>query len=610
MTAMSWDKPVMKRGIEECNWFWLSLKYDNIFSVESSLEAGKGNTHLPVVHLQLHANIDAFEPLPFSVCSRTVKTIMGSQVIHSIRYPGGSETKPWLTNEYFKDLLIAASLPVGNPANQCPADLFSPPFIAIQPEAYNGADALVQNCIAECSNWTIKEIISALLAEGRLRKQFWGEVFYYAMFLMKYRLYVPLGGETPYHKINGGTHPFFRSRRIPICSKHVWVAKINPLTFSPKAFEAISSPPSFKIDGKEEYGYELKGTAYGLPQSSRVFHLHPCNKLDKIGYLAVSKEATLYIARLKSDYVLFLTDINNSLVNGKKQLVEDLMGDITNEFDIECKGFVSSRPFLGCKIECDPTTGQLIVRLTAQIVKALKMHDFEDLKSLIQPDLKYKDHLGDPVHKDKYLAWYSNDPIPVHWKLVTHIYAYLSAVRDINLSLGKDRASGNGLISYVDANHAGVLGSGRSTSRIAIFLDGSLISSSSKRQSTVAISTFVARAQCNRQGVTDLEWYKSILCTLPFGSDTPIHVYLDNKSAVDQLLLPMFPEARKTVDVKVKYVHEQVEPEFIDLKWINGNDNVADILTKALLARVTKAHGLAMGLVDYPASKTASWTYE
>ncbi|GAA5826443.1 hypothetical protein JCM3770_000562 [Rhodotorula araucariae] len=261
------------------------------------------------------------------------------------------------------------------------------------------------------------------------------------------------------------------------------------------------------------------------------------------------------------------------------------------------------------------------------------MHDLEDLKPLhmpIQPDVKYEDHQGDPIRKDKYLAAvgslifiattrpdvqfavgiasrYSTNPGPEHWKLVTRIYAYLSATRDVGLSLGKDRASGDGLVGYVDADHAGDLGSRRSTSGVAIFLDGSLISSSSKRQSTVALSTFVAELNAIAKGVTDLEWYESILCTLPIGSDTPIRVYSDNKSAVDQLLSPTFAETRKTVDVKVKYVREQVEREFIDLKWINGNDNVADILTKALPAKVAKTHGMTMGLVDYPAGKAASW---
>ncbi|GAA6057881.1 hypothetical protein JCM3770_001814 [Rhodotorula araucariae] len=96
-----------------------------------------------------------------------------------------------------------------------------------------------QNGTAKRGNRTIEEIISALLAEGGLLKQFWAEVFYYAMFLMNNRPYVPLGAETPYHKVNGGTHPFFHSCRDPIFDKHVWVAKIDPLTFGPKALEAI-----------------------------------------------------------------------------------------------------------------------------------------------------------------------------------------------------------------------------------------------------------------------------------------------------------------------------------------------------------------------------------
>ncbi|GAA6053042.1 hypothetical protein JCM3770_002397 [Rhodotorula araucariae] len=135
--------------------------------------------------------------------------------------------------------------------------------------------------------------------------------------------------------------------------------------------------------------YELKGAAYGLPQLGHAFHLHLCNKLDKIGYLPVSEEATLHIGCRKSDYVLFLVYVNDGLIGGKKELVEDLMGDITNEFDIEFKGPINGRTFLSREIE------------------ALKMHDLKDLKLLhmpVQPDIKYEDHISDSVHKDKYLA--------------------------------------------------------------------------------------------------------------------------------------------------------------------------------------------------------------
>ncbi|GAA6053044.1 hypothetical protein JCM3770_002398 [Rhodotorula araucariae] len=82
------------------------------------------------------------------------------------------------------------------------------------------------------------------------------------MFLMNNRPYLPLGGETPYHKINGDTHPFFRSRRIPIFGEHVWVARIDPPTFGPKALEAIFLGVGWPC-GQKAYRVQVAGAANG-----------------------------------------------------------------------------------------------------------------------------------------------------------------------------------------------------------------------------------------------------------------------------------------------------------------------------------------------------------
>ncbi|GAA5829481.1 hypothetical protein JCM3770_005180 [Rhodotorula araucariae] len=296
-------------------------------------------------------------------------------------------------------------------------------------------------------------------------------------------------------------------------------------------------PPGFAIDSKEDYVYELKGAAYGLPQSG----------------------PTLCIGRRDADYVLFLAYVDDGLVGGKKELVKNLMGNITKVFDIEFKGLVTGCNFLGREIEHDPTTRRLAVCVTAQIDKVLKRHNLEDLKPLHMP-IQHRHQAGarpSPATAAVGLlifiattrqfavgvaSRYSTNPSPEHWKLVTCIYTYLSAMRDI------------GLVAGVQGVAPCSLGSRRSTSGVAIFLHGSLISSSSKRQLTVALSMFVAELKAIAKGVTDLEWYESILCTLPIGSDTPICVYSDHKSAVNQLLLPACAEMRKTVNVKVKYV--------------------------------------------------------
>ena len=98
-------------------------------------------------------------------------------------------------------------------------------------------------------------------------------------------------------------------------------------------------------------------------------------------------------------------------------------------------------------------------------------------------------------------ARFQSDPRESHLTAVKRIFKYLKGTT--NLGLFYRKSSGYSLVGYCDADFAGDRVERKSTSGSCQFLGENLISWSSKRQSTIALSTaeveYIAAAGCSTQ---------------------------------------------------------------------------------------------------------------
>ncbi|GKF46623.1 hypothetical protein Tco_0136425 [Tanacetum coccineum] len=113
-------------------------------------------------------------------------------------------------------------------------------------------------------------------------------------------------------------------------------------------------------------------------------------------------------------------------------------------------------------------------------------------------------------------ARYQAKPIKKHFKAIKRVFRYLKGTINKGLWYLKDNTMS--LIAYADADHAGCQDSRRSTSRSAQFPGDRLVSWSSKKQRSTAISTieaeYIAMSGCDHSSkTTDLTSIK-FLCTV------------------------------------------------------------------------------------------------
>ncbi|GJY69273.1 retrovirus-related pol polyprotein from transposon TNT 1-94 [Tanacetum coccineum] len=176
-------------------------------------------------------------------------------------------------------------------------------------------------------------------------------------------------------------------------------------------------------------------------------------------------------------------------------------------------------------------------------------------------------------------ARYQARPTEKHLHAVKRIFRYLKGT--VNRGLWYPKDSSIALTAFADADHAGCQDTRRSTSGSMQFLGDRLVSWSSKRQKSTAISStkaeYIAMSGCCAQ----ILWMRSQLTDYGLGFNK-IPMYCDNKSAIALSCNNVQHSRSKHIDIRFHFIKEHVENGAIELYFVNTEYQLADIFIKAL----------------------------
>ncbi|GJT26880.1 retrovirus-related pol polyprotein from transposon TNT 1-94 [Tanacetum coccineum] len=301
----------------------------------------------------------------------------------------------------------------------------------------------------------------------------------------------------------------------------------------------VSQPKGFKDQDNPTHVYRLKKALYGLKQAPRAWSM--MGQMSFFLGLQVSQsprgifinQAKYALETLKK-YGMDLSDPVDTPMVDRLKLDEDLMGIPVDQ--TRFRGMVGS-----------------LMYLTAS-----------------RPDLVFAVCM---------CARYQAKPTKKHFEAIKRVFRYLKGTINMGLWYPKDNAMS--LTAYADADHAGCQDSRRSTSGSAQFLGDRLVSWSSKKQRSTAISTteaeYIAMSGCCAQ----ILWMRSQLKDYGFDFNK-IPLYCDNKSAIALCCNNVQHSRSKHIDIRHHFIREQVENRVVELYFVETNYQLADILTKAL----------------------------
>ncbi|GKE88982.1 hypothetical protein Tco_1566457 [Tanacetum coccineum] len=166
-----------------------------------------------------------------------------------------------------------------------------------------------------------------------------------------------------------------------------------------------------------------------------------------------------------------------------------------------------------------------------------------------------------------------------HLEALKRVFRYLRGTINWGVWYPKDTAIA--LTAYADVDHAGCQDTQGSTSGSAQFLRDKLVSWSSKKQKSTAISTteaeYIAMSGCCAQ----ILWMTSQLTDYGFAFNK-IPLYCDNHSAIALYCNNVQHSRSKHIDIRHHFIREQVENGMVQLYFVTMDYQLVDIFTKAL----------------------------
>ena len=166
-------------------------------------------------------------------------------------------------------------------------------------------------------------------------------------------------------------------------------------------------------------------------------------------------------------------------------------------------------------------------------------------------------------------------PTPALMAAAQRVLMYLYRTRDLGLRYECDKSNAYGM---TDSDWAVK----HSTSGYVFKFCQAAISWSSKKQTTVALSSCEAEIMAASEAAKEAVYISRLSRELGVSDDTPMALHCDNRSATDVAYNPEHFGRMKHVERRHLYVRECVEDHLITVPFVRTDDNIADFFTKAL----------------------------
>jgi hypothetical protein len=176
-----------------------------------------------------------------------------------------------------------------------------------------------------------------------------------------------------------------------------------------------------------------------------------------------------------------------------------------------------------------------------------------------------------------------HNPSEDHMEAIIRILRYLKASPRKGFMFSKN--SHLKINGYIDADWAGNISDKKSTSGYFIFVVRNLVTWRSKKQKVVALSSAEAEFRGMVKGLCELLWIKRLLTELGFTPNSEMKLFCDNKAAIAISHDLIQHDRTKHVEVDRRFIKENLERKIICSPFVKSEDQLVDILTKAVSSK-------------------------
>ncbi|GJV78631.1 retrovirus-related pol polyprotein from transposon TNT 1-94 [Tanacetum coccineum] len=365
----------------------------------------------------------------------------------------------------------------------------------------------------------------------------------------------------------------------------------------------VNQQDGFMDPDNPNHVYKLKKALYGLKQAPRAWYDMLSSFLISQDFSKGSVDPTLFIHREGKELLLVQIYVDDIIFVASTPELCDLFAKIMcSKFKMSMMGKISF--FLGLQISQSPRG--IFINQSKYALESLKKYGFDSCDPVDTPMVEKskldEDKEGKAVDPSHYrgmigtllyltasrpdlqfaicmCARYQARPTEKHLHAVKRIFRYLRGT--VNRGLWYPKDSSIALTAFADADHAGCQDTRRSTSGSMQFLGDRLVSWSSKRQKSAAISSTKAKYIPLSGCCAQILWMRSQLTDYGLGFNK-IPMYCDNKCTIALCCNNVQRSRSKHIDIRFHFIKEHVENGVTELYFVNTEYQLADIFTKAL----------------------------
>lgn len=368
---------------------------------------------------------------------------------------------------------------------------------------------------------------------------------------------------------------------------------------------------------------KLNKSIYGLKQASKAWNDRFHEFVSRIGFRRCESDSCLYIRERGGEKVFLLLYVDDILVVSRSfAMIGVIKKMLKTEFSMQDMG--EAKMFLGLKISRDVLLGRMTLSQEHYTRSILKRFGMEKSKPVSTPmeaglqlkksetseklDKPYRELIGcltylmvtsrpDLSASVNYFSQFQSNPTEDHWVHAKRILRYLQGTADYGLVYERSTVSKRQVIGFADANWATDVNDRRSVSGILFKLHGATVCWSTRKQSTVSLSSTEAECSALADAACEAIWIQKVLGELGVQEGQPPLLYEDNQSTI-AIMESAGPSKRlKHTDVKLHFVRECVAMKKLEVRYVPTNEQQADLLTKGLSTTPFRKHRSTIGVL-------------
>lgn len=349
----------------------------------------------------------------------------------------------------------------------------------------------------------------------------------------------------------------------------------------------------------------LKKALYGLRESPRDWYDCINSFFCSINLKRSAYDYCLYTGSVDNTKVYIILYVDDLLITGEnKKSINKVKQMLSDRFRMKDLGCV--KQYLGIDIDYNREEKKMILSQEHYIVSLAEKYNIKDSKGFSTPmeinlklepaekindRLKYRNLIGallyvangtrpDVAYSVNYMSRFQKSHDDTHYKYALRILKYLYHTRKLKMNYGT--VYNEILNAYVDADWAADIQDRKSTSGIVISVFGNVVMWRSQKQKIVSRASTHAEYYALADCVEEVLPIKGVLGDLDVDIKDGINIYEDNTGAIGLAKNGKFSKNSKHIDISYHFVNDYEKKGLINVQKISTDDQVADMLTKAL----------------------------